>query len=89
VEVRGLGHGAIQVQVGDAGSGFEPATVPTERLGVRVSIVERMSSAGGHADVESSPGAGTTVTLRWPDDRSVGMPSFEQFANAGDGDDGS
>jgi signal transduction histidine kinase len=86
VEVRGLGHGAIQVQVGDDGSGFEPATVPTERLGVRVSIVERMSSAGGHADVESSPGAGTTVTLRWPDDRSVGMPSFEQFANAEGGE---
>ena len=85
VEVRGLGHGAIQVQVGDAGSGFEPATVPTERLGVRVSIVERMSSAGGHAEVESSPGEGTTVTLRWPDDRSVGVPSFEQFANATEG----
>jgi signal transduction histidine kinase len=82
VEVRGLGHGAIQVQVGDAGSGFELATVPTERLGVRVSIIERMSSAGGHADVVSAPGEGTTVTLRWPDDRSVGVPSFEQFANA-------
>jgi signal transduction histidine kinase len=87
VEVRGLGHGAIQVQVGDDGSGFEPATVPTERLGVRVSIVERMSSAGGHAEVESSPGGGTTVTLRWPDDRSVGVPSFEQFANATEGGD--
>lgn len=89
VEVRGLGHGAIQVQVGDDGSGFEVATVPTERLGVRVSIIERMSSAGGHADVASSPGEGTTVRLRWPDDRSVGVPSFEQFANATEGGDAS
>ena len=87
VEVRGLGHGAIQVQVGDAGAGFDIATVPTERLGVRVSIIERMSSAGGHAEVGSKPGGGTTVTLRWPDDRSTGVPSFEQFANAGEGGD--
>ena len=34
------------------------ATVPTERLGVRVSIIERMSSAGGHAEIESAPGRG-------------------------------
>jgi signal transduction histidine kinase len=87
VEVRGLGHGAIQVQVGDSGVGFDIATVPTERLGVRVSIIERMSSAGGHAEVRSKPGDGTTVTLRWPDDRSTGVPSFEQFANASEGGD--
>ena len=85
VEVRGLGNGAIQVQVGDEGSGFDPATVPTERLGVRVSIIERLSSAGGHAQIDSAPGGGTKVTLRWPDDRSVGVPSYEQFANATDG----
>jgi signal transduction histidine kinase len=89
VEVRGLGNGAIQVQVGDEGSGFDPATVPTERLGVRVSIIERLSSAGGHAEVESAPGGGTRVTLRWPDDRSVGVPSYEEFANATEGGEGS
>ncbi len=82
VEVRGLGHGAIQVQVGDDGSGFDTATVPSERLGVRVSIIERMSSAGGHAEVTSTPGDGTTVTMRWPDERSVGVPTYEEFANA-------
>jgi signal transduction histidine kinase len=88
VEVRGLGHGAIQVQVGDDGAGFEPATVPTERLGVRVSIIERLSSAGGHADIDSAPGRGTTVTLRWPDDRSAGVPTYEEFANATEGGEG-
>jgi signal transduction histidine kinase len=89
VEVRGLGHGAIQVQVGDDGGGFDPATVPTERLGVRVSIIERLSSAGGHAEIDSAPGRGTTVTLRWPDERSTGMPTFEEFANATEGGDAS
>ncbi len=89
VEVRGLGHGAIQVQVGDDGAGFDPATVPTERLGVRVSIIERVSSAGGHAEIDSAPASGTTVTLRWPDERSVSMPSFEEFAKATEGGDAS
>jgi signal transduction histidine kinase len=82
VEVKGLGQGALQVEVGDSGSGFDVATVPTERLGVRVSIIERMSSAGGYADIVSSPGSGTTVTLHWPDERSVGVPVFEEFATA-------
>jgi len=87
IEVKGLGHGAIQVRVADEGAGFDLATVPTERLGVRVSILERMSSAGGHADIVSSPGAGTRVTLRWPDDRSVAVPVFEEFAIATEGGD--
>jgi signal transduction histidine kinase len=86
VEVKGMSHGAVQVQVGDAGAGFDPATVPTERLGVRVSIQERMSSAGGHADVVSQPGEGTTVTLRWPDDRSAAVPVYEEFATVDGGE---
>ena len=44
--------------------------VPTERLGVRVSIIERVANAGGIARVVSSPGQGTVVTLRWPAPRS-------------------
>jgi signal transduction histidine kinase len=82
IEVKGLGQGSIQVKVVDEGSGFDPSTVPTERLGVRVSIFERMSSAGGYADIDSAPGAGTTVTLHWPDERSVTVPVFEEFATA-------
>lgn len=86
VEVKGMGDGSIQVQVGDRGAGFDPATVPTERLGVRVSIQERMSSAGGHADVDSRPGEGTRVTLRWPDERSAGVPVYEEFATVDGGE---
>ena len=40
--------------------------VPAERLGLRVSIVERMANAGGSADIDSQPGRGTTVTVAWP-----------------------
>ncbi|HTL40366.1 MAG TPA: ATP-binding protein [Pseudolysinimonas sp.] len=82
VEVKGMPRGAIQVEVGDDGAGFDVATVPTERLGVRVSILERMSSAGGHADIVSAPGSGTRVVLRWPDERPAGSPSYARFAAA-------
>lgn len=66
VEVRHDGHGLTTVEVGDTGQGFEPASVPTERLGVRVSIHERLNNAGGLATIDSAPGRGTVVRLRWP-----------------------
>ncbi|WP_166997815.1 sensor histidine kinase [Paramicrobacterium fandaimingii] len=53
------------IEVIDDGVGFDPAAVPTDRLGVRVSIVERMTAVGGDAQVRSAPGAGAVVVLRW------------------------
>lgn len=64
--LRGVAPGGIEVVVGDTGAGFELADVPSERLGVRVSIIERLSNAGGRAVIQSAPGEGTIVTLRWP-----------------------
>ena len=58
--------GALHVEVVDDGAGFDPARVPRERLGVRVSIIERLSNAGGRAEIRSAPGAGTTIRLSWP-----------------------
>ncbi|WP_423918493.1 sensor histidine kinase [Frigoribacterium sp. 2-23] len=57
--------GAV-IEVGDTGAGFEVAAVPGGRLGVRVSILERVANAGGSATIESAIGAGTVVRLRWP-----------------------
>ncbi|KAB2352502.1 sensor histidine kinase [Actinomadura rudentiformis] len=62
VERRG---DSVTVDVADRGRGFDPALVPDARCGIRHSIVERMAMAGGIATVQSGPGAGTTVTLRW------------------------
>jgi hypothetical protein len=62
----GVGVDGIQVEVGDTGNGFDLGTVPQERLGVRVSIVERVAGAGGIAQIDSAPGEGTIVTIRWP-----------------------
>ena len=45
--------------------------MPSERLGVRVSIIELIANLGGEAQVESAPGAGTTVVIRWPSDETA------------------
>lgn len=66
LRVSGVHGGAVEIEVGDAGEGFDLSQVPEARLGVRRSIVERTASAGGRADVVSSPGKGTVVTLAWP-----------------------
>jgi signal transduction histidine kinase len=66
--IRGVPPTGIEVEVGDTGAGFEIDEVPRERIGVRVSIVERLANAGGTAAIVSRPGEGTVVTIRWPQD---------------------
>ncbi|WP_235451345.1 MULTISPECIES: sensor histidine kinase [unclassified Microcella] len=66
LRVSGVQGGAIEIEVGDAGAGFDPARVPGERLGVRRSIIERVANAGGSAEVRSEPGHGTVIVVRWP-----------------------
>ena len=65
VDIRSHGHGAFEIEVGDHGVGFDPDAIPTERLGVRVSILERVASAGGQASIDTAPGEGTVLTLAW------------------------
>lgn len=54
---------AVQVFVRDRGCGFDPAAVPSDRLGLRGSIVERLRRVGGNATIRSTPGEGTEVRL--------------------------
>lgn len=61
-----LGSDHIEVVVLDDGDGFDPATVDATRLGVRQGILQRMREVpGGGAQVRSTPGYGTTVSLWW------------------------
>lgn len=56
----------LQVSVSDDGVGFNPRTVPGNRLGLAVSIRGRMDQlSGGAAEITSSPSTGTTVSLSW------------------------
>jgi signal transduction histidine kinase len=52
-----------EVFVRDRGAGFDPATVPADRRGVRESIVARMQRHGGQAEIRTQPGGGTEVEL--------------------------
>jgi signal transduction histidine kinase len=57
--------GGVSVTVTDDGPGFDLASIPVERLGVRTSILDRMAKVGGTAEVVSQPGAGTRIELAW------------------------
>ncbi len=57
---------AVQVRIRDAGRGFDPGLIGPSRLGVRMSISERIADCGGSASVRSAPGEGTEVCLCWP-----------------------
>jgi signal transduction histidine kinase len=56
---------AVAVAVVDQGKGFDPETA-TRGYGITHSIVERMAEIGGTASIDSHPGQGTRVDLRWP-----------------------
>jgi signal transduction histidine kinase len=56
----------LTLMVVDAGVGFDPLTVPADRLGLRVSVMHRVESLGGTVRIWSAPGAGTSVLFSFP-----------------------
>ena len=57
---------AITAYVRDLGTGFDPATVASDRRGIADSIVGRLERHGGSAKITSRPGGGTEVAMRLP-----------------------
>ena len=55
----------VSIEVNDDGCGFDPAVAGRGRHGVSGSIVTRMQDVDGQATVDSAPGEGTCITLRW------------------------
>ena len=55
----------VTVEVNDNGCGFDPAVAGRGRHGVSGSIVTRMQDVGCHATINSAPGEGACITLRW------------------------
>jgi signal transduction histidine kinase len=58
-----VGRERVEVFVRDRGAGFDPAAIPSDRRGVRDSIMGRVERRGGHAAIRSAPGEGTEVEL--------------------------
>jgi signal transduction histidine kinase len=69
--------GRVTVQVRDGGRGFDP-TQESHGFGL-VGMRERVEALDGTLDVESTPGAGTTLTARIPV-RQSGAPVAERAA---------
>ncbi|MFG1704408.1 sensor histidine kinase [Nonomuraea sp. M3C6] len=57
--------GEIRVEVADEGGGFDPARVPSDRFGVRGSILDTMRSLPNAGADISSGDRGTRVSLWW------------------------
>ncbi|MGZ4443561.1 MAG: ATP-binding protein [Nocardioidaceae bacterium] len=58
-----MADGTVEVFVRDRGRGFDQDQVPTDRLGVRHSIVDRMERHRGTAEIRTAAGEGTEVRL--------------------------
>ena len=56
----------VEIVIRDDGKGFNLRRIGVDRLGVRLSILERVNAlAGARADIVSTRGRGTVVTLTW------------------------
>jgi signal transduction histidine kinase len=60
----------IRICVEDDGRGFDPAVVVPGHLGLAV-MRERATSIGASLRIESQPGAGSKVTITWPESACV------------------
>ena len=61
---------SVTAFVRDRGTGFDPSTVPSDRRGLRDSVVGRLTRLNGTATVRSAPGEGTEVELCLPRERT-------------------
>jgi signal transduction histidine kinase len=59
----------IELRVSDDGRGFDPGSVPANRLGLGI-IRERAQAVGATATIDSQPGRGTAVAVVWEEDES-------------------
>jgi signal transduction histidine kinase len=57
---------SVTIMVTDEGVGFDPGTIPSDRLGIRASIEARLASVGGRVQIWSSPGLGTSILMTAP-----------------------
>ncbi|MBN1661506.1 MAG: GAF domain-containing protein [Anaerolineae bacterium] len=54
----------VELCIADDGRGFDPVTIPTDRLGIGI-IRERASAIGASCRIDSCPGNGTCITIVW------------------------
>jgi two-component system nitrate/nitrite sensor histidine kinase NarX len=60
------GPEGVELRIRDDGRGFDPALVAPEHFGLRI-MRERVDTIGATLAVDSAPGRGTQVVVRWAD----------------------
>ena len=58
----------VELEVSDNGCGFDPGSVPPDRLGLGI-IRERAEAIGAELEMETEPGSGTKVEVVWKSDQ--------------------
>jgi len=66
--LEALQSGGLRFTVSDNGAGFRIDRVSRDRIGISTSIKARVESVGGKVELDSGPGKGTQVVMRWPGD---------------------
>jgi signal transduction histidine kinase len=66
--LEALQNGGLRFTVSDNGAGFRIDRVSRDRIGISTSIKARVESVGGKVELDSGPGKGTQVVMRWPGD---------------------
>lgn len=59
----------IQLLIRDDGRGFDPQVVRPGHMGLSI-MQERISAVGGHFQLTSAKASGTTIVLRWSEEKS-------------------
>lgn len=67
LRITGVDADGLDIEIGDTGVGFDVDSVPAGRLELCTSIVERVTNAGGGANITSRLGEGAVVSIRWPE----------------------
>ncbi len=55
----------IKIVVKDNGRGFRPSRVIKSRLGLKLSVIDRVEAVGGRVFIDAKPGVGATIVIEW------------------------
>jgi signal transduction histidine kinase len=61
----------LAVTIIDGGQGFNVDTVPEDRMGLKLSVRDRIEQCGGRVRIWSNSGQGTAVMLQLPIGKEV------------------
>lgn len=68
----------FKIVVSDDGRGFRFGSIPKNRLGLRLSVIQRMEAVGGKVKIDSGPARGTNIVIEWSN-----PPDHEQSRGGG------